>query len=134
MKKTDIVIIGSGMAGISAALYGIGILLLFDRALLILGNILFLIGLYILVGFQETIMFFGRRIKGTIALIAGLVFIGIRFKILGTLFQLYGVYDFFKKKILDLLGYFEFVPIIGPYIKKLRQNTNIKKSDDAHLV
>ncbi|MCQ2819999.1 MAG: hypothetical protein MJ252_22255 [archaeon] len=126
--------LGTVVLVMSAALYGIGILLFFDRGLLLLANILFIIGFYILVGFKETVMFFGRRIQGTIALFCGLVFIGIRFKILGVIFQLYGVYVFFKKKLLDLLSYFEFLPIIGGYIRQLRLKTNIKKSDDEKLV
>ena len=120
--------------GISAILYGIGILLFFDRALLLLSNVLFLVGLYILVGLQETIMFFGRKIKGSIALIIGLVFIVTGFKFIGACIQIYGIYEFFKAYALKFLGYFEWIPIIGPYIHSLRQSTNLKKSDDASKV
>ena len=122
------------MLGISGALYGMAILLFFDRALLMLSNILFLVGLYILVGLSEVIMFFARKIKGSIALFIGLVFIVVGFKFIGVLLQLYGVYEFFKVYALKFLSYFEYVPVLGPYIRKMRENANLKKNDDANKV
>lgn len=122
------------MLGISGALYGMAILLFFDRALLMLSNILFLVGLYILVGLSEVIMFFARKIKGSIALFIGLVFIVVGFKFIGVLLQLYGVYEFFKVYALKFLSYFEYVPILGPYIRKMRENANLKKNDDINKV
>ena len=119
---------------ISACLYGIAILLLLDRALLLLSNTLFIIGFYILVGFKETVFFFGRRIKGSIAMFFGLFFIAINLKLLGVLFQLYGVWEFFKAKVVGMLTYFEFIPFLGNYIKQLKDNTTIKKNDDDNKV
>ena len=107
IKNLNILELGTVVLGISGILYGIGILLFFDRALLLLSNVLFLVGLYILVGLQETIMFFGRKIKGSIALIIGLVFIVTGFKFIGTCVQIYGIYEFFKAYALKFLGYFE---------------------------
>ena len=63
-------------------------------------KILFLVGMYLLVGFYESLMFFGRKIKGTIAFICGLVFIVVGIKFFGILFQVYGVYEFFKFAII----------------------------------
>ena len=93
-----------------------------------------MVGLYILVGMKETIMFFARKIKGSIALIIGLVFIVTGLKFIGACVQIYGIYEFFKIYALIFLGYFEWIPIIGPYIRSLRQSTNLKKSDDASKV
>ena len=58
--------------------------------------LLFFVGLYLLVGFYDSIVFFGKKIKGTIGFICGLVFIVIGVKFIGVLFQAYGVYEFFK--------------------------------------
>ena len=134
IKNLNILELGTVVLGISAILYGIGILLFFDRALLLLSNVLFLVGLYILVGLQESIMFFGRKIKGSIALIIGLVFIITGFKFIGACIQIFGIYEFFKVYALKFLGYFEWIPFIGPYIYKLRHSSNLKKSDDASKV
>ena len=118
---------------ISAGLYGLGILFFFDRALLMLGNILFVCGLCILVGAKETIMFFLRKIKGSLALLIGLIFIVIKWRFIGGICQLFGLYEFFKAYALQLLSYFEWIPFIGPYITKLRKGS-LKKNDDAYKV
>ncbi len=90
-----------------------------------------MVGLYILVGLQETLFFFAKKIKGSIALIIGLVFIVTGLKFIGACVQIYGIYEFFKAYALKFLGYFEWIPIIGNYIHNLRKSTNLKKSDDA---
>lgn len=79
-------------------------------------------------------MFYARKIKGSIALFVGLIFIITGIKFIGVLLQLYGIYDFFKVYALKFMGYFEFIPIIGPYIKQFRAGTNIKKNDDDNKV
>ena len=81
-----------------------------------------MVGLYILVGLQETLFFFSKKIKGSIALIIGLVFIVTGLKFIGTCVQIYGIYEFFKAYALKFLGYFEWIPIIGNYIHNLRKS------------
>ena len=125
--------LGTVIIGISSLLYGFGILMFFDRAFLMLGNILFICGLCILVGVSETFMFFARKIKGSLALIIGLIFIIIKWKLIGTICQIYGIYQFFKAYALQFLSYFEWVPLIGPYIAKMRKG-GLKKNDDAYKV
>ena len=114
-------------------LYGLGILMFFDRAFLVLSNILFFCGVWVLAGFKETFMFFARHIKSTLALIIGLVFIIIKWKFVGAVIQLYGILQFFKKYAIQFLSYFEWVPFIGPFITKIRKGT-IKKNDDINKV
>ena len=109
-------------------------MLFFDRALLMLSNLLFMIGLYVLVGLSETIMFFAKKIKGSIALFCGLVFIVIGLKFIGVPLQIYGVYEFFKAYAIKFLSYFEFLPIVRPYITRIRQSQSLKKNDDANKV
>ena len=105
----------------------------FDRAFLLLSNILFFVGLIILVGINETIMFFMRKIKGAIALFIGFIFIIIGLKLVGVVFQVYGIYQFFKAYALSFLGYFEWIPYIGKYIRKFR-GLESKKNDDVNIV
>ena len=125
--------LGTIIICISACLYGLGILMFFDRAFLMLGNIIFVCGLFIFVGISETFMFFARKIKGSLALIIGLIFIIIKWKFIGAVCQLYGIYQFFKSYALQFLSYFEWIPFIGPYIAKLRKGA-VKKNDDAYKV
>ena len=132
MKITNIEL-GTVIIFVSATLYGLGILMFFDRAFLMLGNLLFIAGLFILVGSKETFMFFARKIKGSLALGIGLIFIIIKWKFIGAICQIYGIYQFFKAYALQFLSYFEWIPIIGPYIAKMRRGA-IKKNDDAYKV
>ena len=62
--------LGTVIVGISSLLYGFGILMFFDRAFLMLGNILFICGLCVLVGVSEAFMFFARKIKGSLSLLS----------------------------------------------------------------
>ena len=125
--------LGTVIIGISATLYSFGILMFFDRAFLMLANILFVCGLCILAGVSEAFMFFARKIKGSLALVIGLIFIIIKWKFIGAICQMYGIYQFFKAYALQFLSYFEWIPIIGPYIAKMRRGA-IKKNDDAYKV
>ena len=118
---------------ISAFLYGLGILFFFDRAFLMLANLLFFCGIWVLAGFKETLMFFARHIKSTLAIIIGLIFIIIKWKFVGCIIQLYGILQFVKKYALNFLSYFEWIPFIGPCIKKMRTGT-VKKNDDLYNV
>ncbi len=52
--------------------------------------------MFILVGFQESIAFFARKVKGTVAFFCGLFLIVVNFKLFGILFQFYGIYEYFK--------------------------------------
>ena len=118
---------------ISSVLYGLGVLFFFDRAFLMLGNLLFICGLFILVGVSETFMFFARKINGSLALGIGLIFIIIKWKFIGTICQLYGIFQFFKAYAVQFLSYFEWVPFIGPYIPQMRKGS-VKKNDDINKV
>ena len=69
-----------------------------------------------------------------IALFCGLVFIVIGLKFIGVPLQIYGVYEFFKAYAIKFLSYFEFIPVIGPYITRMRQSASLKKNDDANKV
>jgi hypothetical protein len=55
--------------------------------------------MYLLVGLWESLMFYSKKPKGTISFIIGLVFIvtGMAIvKFIGVIFQVYGLYEFFK--------------------------------------
>lgn len=61
----------------------------FDRAMLAMGNILFLLGLLILIGPQKTLLFFARRqkLKGTAAFCAGIILILLRWPFFGFIIE-----------------------------------------------
>ncbi|KAK0619797.1 Got1 family protein [Immersiella caudata] len=95
-----------------------GVMLFFDRAMLAMGNILFLIGLTIIIGPQKTMVFFARKqkLKGTAAFFGGLTLILMRWTFIGFLVELYGIMVLFGDFLGTIAGFARNVPIVGPYI------------------
>jgi len=122
-------------------------MLFFDRAMLAMGNvnrtpppppsipprqlnkltkpfslatqqILFLIGLTIIIGPQKTAVFFARKqkLKGTAAFFGGLALILLRWPLIGFLVELYGIMVLFGDFLGTIAGFATSIPIIGPYI------------------
>ncbi|KAK2056716.1 Got1-like family protein [Colletotrichum caudatum] len=95
-----------------------GVMLFFDRAMLAMGNILFLIGLTIIIGPQKTLLFFARKqkAKGTAAFFAGLALILLRWPLIGFCVELYGIMILFGDFLGTIAAFARNIPIIGPYI------------------
>ncbi|KAI1158182.1 Got1-like family protein [Nemania serpens] len=95
-----------------------GVVLFFDRAMLAMGNILFLIGLTIIIGPQKTLIFFARRqkAKGTAAFFAGLLLILLRWPLVGFLVELYGIVVLFGDFLGTIASFARNIPVVGPYI------------------
>ncbi|KKA28921.1 hypothetical protein TD95_002481 [Thielaviopsis punctulata] len=95
-----------------------GIMLFFDRAMLAMGNILFLIGLTLIIGPQKTMMFFARKQKarGTAAFFGGIALILMRWPLIGFCIELYGILILFGDFLGTIAGVVRSVPVIGPYV------------------
>lgn len=87
---------------------------------LAMGNILFLIGLTLIIGFQKTLSFFARRQKwkGTAAFTAGIVLILLRWAFFGFLIELYGILVLFGDFFATIAGFVGNIPVVGPYIAR----------------
>jgi hypothetical protein len=75
----------------------LGLILFFDRALLAMGNILFLVGITLLLGPQRTFVFFARKQKwkGTLAFWAGVLLILMKWPLIGFGVELFGIFVLF---------------------------------------
>ncbi|KAG8167452.1 hypothetical protein KVR01_003141 [Diaporthe batatas] len=95
-----------------------GVMLFFDRAMLAMGNILFLIGLTIIIGPQKTLLFFARKqkAKGTAAFFGGLALILLRWPLIGFCVELYGIMVLFGDFFGTIAAFARSAPIVGPYI------------------
>ncbi|KAG7287948.1 hypothetical protein NEMBOFW57_007467 [Staphylotrichum longicolle] len=85
--------------------------------MLAMGNILFLIGLTIIIGPQKTALFFARKqkLKGTAAFFAGLALILLRWPLVGfssSCTALWCCLGFPG----TIAGFARNVPVVGPYI------------------
>lgn len=85
--------IGSGLLFLGCVFLFLGCLFLFDSAMLALGDILFLTGLVLTIGFSRTVRFFSRpeRMRGIVSFFGGVFLVLMRWPILGMICQLYGL-------------------------------------------
>ena len=89
--------IGIGLCGIGVICIMMGIMLLFDRTLLALGNIAFLLGLALLLGVTKTCRFFFRmeKWKGSTSYFLGLAVIIYGWSFCGFIIEMYGIWKLF---------------------------------------
>ncbi|XTI84887.1 Got1-domain-containing protein [Cenococcum geophilum] len=95
-----------------------GVMMFFDRAMLAMGNILFLCGLTLIIGLQKTALFFARRqkLKGTAAFTVGILLILFKWPLVGFLVELYGIFVLFGDFFATIAGFVGNIPVVGPYI------------------
>lgn len=99
-----------------------------------LAQILFLIGLTIIIGPQKTLVFFARKqkAKGTAAFFGGLTLILLRWPLIGFCVELYGIMVLFGDFLGTIASFARNIPVVGPYIGLLvdrmglgRRNTEL---------
>ena len=110
----------------SIGLYTLGVILFCNRLLIILGNVCFIIGMYLFIGLTGTIGFLTKKgitcnslgkIKGSICYFIGLfliLFLGM--SVTGTLLQLLGFFFIFKSFLPDIYDYITKLPYVGKYL------------------
>ena len=81
-------------------------------------QILFVLGLTLIIGPQKTLLFFARRqkLKGTAAFAAGILLILFRWPFVGFLVELYGIFVLFGDFLGTIGGFVTNAPVVGPYI------------------
>lgn len=87
----------------------------FDGGLLAIGNILFLSGLTLVIGFGKTIAFFSRKqkIRGTIAFFFGVLLVFLKWPLIGMCVELFGFVNLFGDFFPVVIGFLRRLPIIG---------------------
>lgn len=95
-----------------------GIFTFFDRALLALGNILFLIGVVLIIGTQKTLIFFSRpnKRRGSIFFIFGILLILMKHTFLGFIIESLGIFGLFGDFFGVIVQFLRSMPIIGPIL------------------
>jgi hypothetical protein len=108
--------IGAGLVGFGGVFLVLGILLFFDTAMLALGNLLFLLGITLLIGARQALVFFGRRakIRGTICFFSGILLVLFKYPIIGMLLEGFGILNLFGNFFPIVIQIFRNMPIIGP--------------------
>jgi len=110
--------IGIGLTLFGALFLFLGVLLLFDKALLALGNFLFLSGIVLLIGFQRTLVFFYRKgkIRGTVCFLGGMILVLVGWTVVGMIIELFGIVNLFGNFFPIVLSTLRTFPVIGPIL------------------
>jgi Membrane protein involved in Golgi transport len=101
----------------------------------LLPQILFLIGLTVIIGPQKTILFFARKqkAKGSAAFFAGVALILLRWPLIGFLVELYGIAVLFGDFLGTIAGFARNLPVVGPYVGMAVDRTGIAARRNAEL-
>ncbi|KAK4047190.1 Golgi Transport [Microbotryomycetes sp. JL221] len=113
MWLTDAQKIGVGLTSFGALFMFLGVVLLFDGALLALGNILFVSGLPLIIGPRKTFYFFARRnkLRGSILLVF------IKYPFYGMLIETFGFLNLFGDFFPVVLSFLRQVPVLGTFLR-----------------
>jgi hypothetical protein len=98
--------------------------------MLAMGNILFLIGLTLIIGAAKTLAFFARRqkLKGTAAFAAGIVLILLRWPLVGFVVELYGIVVLFGDFLSTIAGFVRGVPYVGPAVARVLEGVGGRRN------
>jgi ABC-type Co2+ transport system permease subunit len=107
--------IGSGLLFLGCIFLFLGCLFFFDSAMLALGDVLFLTGLVLTIGFSRTVRFFSRleRMRGIVAFFGGVFLVMVRWPIIGMILQLYGLVYLFGQFFPIAAQSMKDTPVIG---------------------
>merc|ERR1712166_388565 len=110
-KKT----IGFGLTGFGLFFMFLGVMMLFDRALLAMGNVLFLAGVCTITGMEQTYNFFFRidRLRGTTCFFAGIIVVVFGWPVCGMLLESFGFINLFGNFFPVALKFAQSLPVIG---------------------
>merc|ERR1711939_1196522 len=89
--------IGGGLTAFGLFFMFMGVMLLFDRSLLAMGNILFLSGVILLIGIQNATNFFFTRVRlpGSICFFAGIAVVIYGWTFIGMIIEGFGFINLF---------------------------------------
>nr|CAD7445045.1 unnamed protein product [Timema bartmani] len=112
---TDVQKIGVGLAGFGVFFLFLGVLLLFDKGLLAIGNILFIAGLACVIGLERTFRFFFQthKAKATCCFFGGIIVVLFGWPLVGMVFETYGFFLLFSGFFPAAINFLRRVPLLG---------------------
>ncbi|KAF1862897.1 hypothetical protein Lal_00009277 [Lupinus albus] len=121
-ELTEIKKIGIGLIGFGIFFTFLGVVLFFDRGLLALGNIFWLAGVAILIGWRSMWNLFTNRTnyKGSASFVLGLFLIFVRWPIVGILLEIYGCVVLFGGFWASVKVFLYHIPVVGWAIRSLK--------------
>ncbi|XP_022527462.2 golgi transport 1Ba isoform X1 [Astyanax mexicanus] len=113
ISLTDSQKIGMGLTGFGVFFLFFGMILFFDKALLAIGNILFVVGLAFVIGLERTFRFFFQKIKATSFFLGGVFVVLIGWPIVGLVLEFYGFLLLFRGFFPVVIGFIRRIPVLG---------------------
>uniref|UniRef100_A0A8C7KNR5 Golgi transport 1Bb n=1 Tax=Oncorhynchus kisutch TaxID=8019 RepID=A0A8C7KNR5_ONCKI len=115
ISLTDSQKIGMGLTGFGVFFLFFGMILFFDKALLAIGNILFVAGLSFVIGLERTFKFFFQRhkFKATSFFLGGVLVVLIGWPIIGVVLEIYGFFLLFRGFFPVAVGFIRRLPVLG---------------------
>ncbi|XP_036005163.1 vesicle transport protein GOT1B-like isoform X2 [Fundulus heteroclitus] len=115
ISLTDSQKIGIGLTGFGVFFLFFGMILFFDKALLAIGNILFVAGLAFVIGLERTFRFFFQKhkLKATSFFLGGVFVVLIGWPIIGVVLEVYGFFLLFRGFFPVIVGFIRRIPVLG---------------------
>eukprot|EP00180_Rhodochaete_pulchella_P002972 Plantae.Rhodophyta-Rhodochaete_pulchella.ctg47629.p2 GENE.Plantae.Rhodophyta-Rhodochaete_pulchella.ctg47629~~Plantae.Rhodophyta-Rhodochaete_pulchella.ctg47629.p2 ORF type:complete len:152 (-),score=18.20 Plantae.Rhodophyta-Rhodochaete_pulchella.ctg47629:51-461(-) len=122
--------IGIGLTAFGVGFTCLGVLLVFNKGLLAMGNVLFLSGVSLIIGAQRAVRFFfqARRAKGSAFFFGGMALVLIGWPVIGIFVEAFGFVnlfgDFFPVAVsfarrMPVLGNILNLPVLRDYVDKI---------------
>jgi hypothetical protein len=126
LQLSDARKIGIGLTAFGLAFTALGVVLLFDKGLLAMGNVLFLSGVCLIIGPQRSVRFFFNRkkAKGSALFFVGMALVLLGVPVVGVAVEAFGFINLFGDFFPIAISFMRRVPIVGnvlsaPPIKQL---------------
>ena len=117
MVLTDNQKIGIGLVCLGSFLMFLGVLLLFDAALIAMGNISFLAGLCVSIGMERTMSLFTRKMRGTALFFLGIfLIVFMRWGLVGMIVEGFGFMNLFGNFLPIALTAARQVPLLSTFL------------------
>ncbi|XP_072855833.2 vesicle transport protein GOT1B isoform X2 [Pogona vitticeps] len=115
ISLTDTQKIGMGLTGFGVFFLFFGMILFFDKALLAIGNVLFVAGLAFVIGLERTFRFFFQKhkMKATGFFLGGVLIVLIGWPLIGMVLEIYGFFLLFRGFFPVVIGFIRRVPVLG---------------------
>ncbi|CAF2623094.1 unnamed protein product [Rotaria sp. Silwood2] len=145
IQLSDLQKIGLGLTIFGVGFIFLGMIFLFDKGLLAVGNILFLGGLCMIIGLERTCRFFFQsfKIKGTALFFGGILLVLIGWPLTGIIIEFYGFFLLFGGFLPIAINFLRRLPIIGSILllpglrqitDKLSESRSMQRKIDGLLI